>query len=139
MTFEEFKQLDYPDSLPMEIVLEQAFYKKQINFLVTVIAYEHSLNVEMHRKDSLFNEAATVITMGLSGNWKGKHKQTLIKRAIHIFNLNKTFPSGIYDKEYGYTNADKKEFDEQMKLHYGIDCDETNETRPDAPAQREAG
>ena len=121
MTFGEFKQLDYPDSLPMEIVLEQAFYKRQINFLITVIAYEHSLNEERRRKDSFFNEAATVITMGLSGNWKKKKdKESLIKRAIHILNLNKTFPKNIYNEQYGYTEEDKKEWDDFVEMHYGI-------------------
>lgn len=126
MTFGEFKRLDYPDNLPMESVLEQAFYNGQINFLATVVAYEHSLNKKLHRKDSLFNEASTVITMGLSGNWKGKHKPTLIKRAIHILNLNKTFPKNIYNEEYRYTDGDKKEWDEFVKIHYGIDCNETD-------------
>ena len=52
------------------------------------------------------------------GNWKGKHKESLIKRAIHILNLNKTIPSNIYNEQYGYTDEDKKEWDEFMKMHY---------------------
>lgn len=125
MTYGEFKKLDYPDDLPMEIVLSEAFYKNQINFLVATNAYVYALEKEKHRQSSLFNEASTVITMWLSGNWKKpKDKESLFKRAIHIFNLNKTFPSNIYNEQYGYTDEDKKEWDDQMKLHYGIECEE---------------
>ena len=127
MTFGEFKQLAYRDDLPMEIVLSEAFYKKQIDFLAATNAYVYSLEKAKHHQTSLFNEASTVITMWLSGNWKKpKDKESLFKRAVHIFNLNKTFPSNIYNKQYGYTDADKKQWDEQMKLHYGIDCNETD-------------
>lgn len=127
MTFGEFKQLDYRDDLPMEIVLSEAFYKKQIDFLAATNAYVYALEKAKHRQVSLFNEASTIITMWLSGNLKKpKDKESLFKRAVHIFNLNKTFPSNIYNKQYGYTDADKKQWDEQMKLHYGIDCNETD-------------
>jgi len=125
MTFGEFKKLDYNDNLEMEIVLSEAFYKHQINFLAATNAYTYALEKEKHHQSSLFNEASTVITMWLSGNWKKpKDKESLFKRAIHIFNLNKTFPSNIYNKQYGYTDEDKKEWDENMKLNYGIECEE---------------
>lgn len=125
MTFGEFKKLDYNDNLEMEIVLSEAFYKHQINFLAAMSAYTYALEKEIHRQSSLFNEASTVITMWLSGNWKKpKDKASLLKRAVHIFNLNKTFPPNIYNKQYGYTDEDKKEWDDQMKLHYGINCED---------------
>lgn len=125
MTFGDFKKLDYNDNLKMEIVLSEAFYKHQIDFLAATNAYTYALEKEKNRQSSLFNEAATVITMWLSGHWKKpKDKVALFKRAIHIFNLNKTFPSNIYNEQYGYTDKDKKAWDENMKRHYGIECEE---------------
>ena len=125
MNWGEFKKLDYHDDMPMEKVLSEAFYKKQIDFLASTVAYTYALEKTKHRQESLFNEASTVITMWLSGNWKKpKDKESLFKRAVHIFNLNKTFPSNIYNEQYGYTEEDKKEWDNQMKLHYGINCEE---------------
>ena len=118
MTFAELKNLNYPDCLEVEDVLADLFYKGYVNFLSAAVAYSNALEKDRHDKESLFNEAACVITMALSGNWKGKHKEPLIKRAIHILNLNKTFPSNIYNKQYGYTDGDKKELDEFMKMHY---------------------
>lgn len=118
MTFGELKNLNYPDCLEVEVVLADLFYKGHVNFLSAAVAYTNALEKDRHDKASLFNEAACVITMALSGNWKSKHKESLIKRAIHILNLNKTFPSDIYNEQYGYTDEDKKEWDEFMKIHY---------------------
>lgn len=118
MTFGELKKLNYPDYLEVEDVLADLFYKGCVNFLSAAVAYANALERDRHDKASLFNEAACVITMALSGSWKGKHKESLIKRAIHILNLNKTFPSNIYNEKYGYTDEDKKEWDEFMKMHY---------------------
>ena len=119
MKFGELKSLDYPDYLEVKDILGDLFYKGHVNFLDAAVAYITALEKERHDKNSLFNEASTVIAMALSGSWKGKHKETLIKRAIHILNLNKTFPSNIYNEKYGYTNEDKKEWDENMEMHYG--------------------
>ena len=99
-------------------MLADLFYKGYVNFLSAAVAYSNALEKDRHDKESLFNEAACVISMTLSGNWKDEHKESLIKRAIHILNLNKTFPSNIYNKQYGYTDGDKKEWDEFMKMHY---------------------
>ena len=118
MTLGELKNLNYPDCLDVEDVLADLFYKGYVNFLSAAVAYSNALEKDRHDKESLFNEAACVITMALSGNWNGKHKESLIKRAIHILNLNKTFPLNIYNEQYGYTDEDKKEWDEFMKMHY---------------------
>jgi hypothetical protein len=118
MKFGELKNLNYPDCMEVEQVLADLFYNGQVSFLSAAVAYSNSLERDRHDKESLFNEAACVITMALSGNWKGKYKEQLVKRAIHILNLNKTFPSNIYNDQYGYTSEDKKEWDEFMKMHY---------------------
>lgn len=118
MKFAELKSLGYPDHMEVKDVLADLFYKGQVSFLDAAVSYAYALEKERHDKNSLFNEAACVITMALSGNWKGKHKVSLIKRAIHILNLNKTFPRNIYNEQYGYTDEDKKEWDEFMKMHY---------------------
>ena len=125
MTYGEFKNLDYPDYVRMEDVLANEFYHHRIHLFSAIGAYTEALEREKHHQNSLFNEASAVIAMWLSGNWKKpKDKESLFKRAIHILNLNKTFPSNVYNNEYGYTNEDKKEWDEQMKLHYGVECEE---------------
>lgn len=126
MTFGEFKNLDYPDYYRMEEVLANEFYHHRIHLFSAIGAYTEALERERHNKESLFNEASAVIAMKLSGNYKGEHKESLIKRAIHILNLNKTFPSNVYNKEYGYTDEDKKEWDENMKLIYDFECEEEN-------------
>ena len=118
MKFGELKNLNYPDCMEVEQVLTDLFYNGQVSFLSAAVAYSNALERDRHDKESLFNEAACVITMALSGNWKGEHKEQLVKRAIHILNLNKTFPSNIYNEQYGYTSEDKKEWDEFMEMHY---------------------
>lgn len=118
MKFGELKNLNYPEHLEVEDILADLFYKGYVNFLSAAVAYSNALEKDRHDKESLFNEAACVITMALSCNWKGKHKESLIKRAIHILNLNKTFPANIYNEKYGYTDEDKKEWDEFMEMHY---------------------
>ena len=122
MNYKDFKSLEYPDNLPMEYVLADAFYKGLIDFQSASVAYTTALERERRKKTNLFIEAATVLQMWLSGNWKTKKDQeTLHKRAIHITNLNDTFPKNVYNSQYGYTDEDKDYWDDFTKLHYGED------------------
>ena len=122
MTYKDFKNLEYQDNLPMEYVLADVFYKGLVDFQTAFIAYTSALERERRKKTNLFIEAATVLQMWLSGNWKKKEdKEKLSKRAIHITNLNGTFPKNIYNAQYGYTDEDKAYWDEFTKMHYGDD------------------
>lgn len=125
MTFEDFKKLDYYPGMPMEYVLADVFYKGLIDFSTASVAYNKALERERKKRKAHFIEAATVLQMWLSGNWKDKKdKDTLHKRAIHITNLNDTFPKNIYNEQYGYTDEDKAYWDEFTEMHYGEDFNE---------------
>ena len=125
MTYKDFKNLNYPDAMPMESVLADVFYKGLVDFQTASIAYTSALERERRKKNCRFIEAATVIQMWLSGNWKKKEdKEKLSKRAIHITNLNDTFPKNIFNAQYGYTDEDKDYWDKFTKMHYGDDFNE---------------
>lgn len=121
MTFEDFKKLDYPDIMEMEDVLSDLLYKGQLGVNTVLYSYTTAIERERHKLNAQFNEATTVLAMGLSGNWRGDDKKELQKRAVHIFNLNKTFPANVYNEKYGYTEKDKERFDQFTELHYGED------------------
>ena len=122
MNYKDFKELNYADETPMEYVLADVFYKGLIDFQVASVAYNSALERERRKNRGHFIEAATVLQMWLSGNWNNKKdKETLQKRAIHITNLNDTFPKNIYNEKYGYTDKDKEYWDDFTNLHYGDD------------------
>ncbi len=122
MTYKDFKNLKYSDNLPMEYVLADVFYNGLVDFQTASIAYTSALERERRKKTSLFNEAVTVLQMWLSGNWEKKEaKEKLSKRAIHITNLNGTFPKNTFNAQYGYTDKDKAHWDEFTKVLYGDD------------------
>lgn len=122
MTVKDFKSLDYFDGLPIEVALADCFYKGLIDFQAASVAYTTALERKRRKETNHFIEAATVLQMWLSGNWKTKKdKETLSKRAIHIVNLNDTFPKNIYNREYGYTDEDKAYWDDFTQMHYGED------------------
>jgi hypothetical protein len=121
MTYEEFKNLDYPDSYPMEFVLADLMFNRQLDFVKVSQIYTNSLEKERHKLNSRFNEACINLTQLLGKNFKGKHKSEAQKRAVHTFNLCPTLPHHIHDEDYGYTEEDKKYWDEFTKRMYGID------------------
>lgn len=126
MTFEEFKTLDYPDNLPMEFVLGDLFFKGKIDFLMAMRAYVNALEKERHIQHCRFCEASISLTQILGKNFKGKHKEKALKRAVHTFNLTTNLPRNIHDEQYGYTEADKKFWDERCKELYGVELDLEN-------------
>ena len=119
MTVGEFKQLDYPDALPMEYALSQALFDGVIDINTIMSSYSRAMQVERHKLSSQFEEACICINMHLSKHWTGEHKKELEKRMIHIYNKTKTLPTHIYDEEYGYTEEDDKKEEENYNMHFG--------------------
>lgn len=118
MTFGEFKELGFPDIMPMENVLAQALFNRKIDVNEILNAYYHALEAERHKLTSQFEEACVCLNMHLSKSWKGENRKKLEKRMIHILNKSKTLPNHIFDKEYNYTNEDEKEQEQDYVMHY---------------------
>ena len=121
LKFKDFKNLEYPDMMPMREVLSDLLFKGILNPWEIIIPYTEALEKERHISFCKFEEACITLTQILGKNFKGKHKEGVIKRAIHIFNLTKTLVPHIHDEEHNYTEEDEKEWDEFFKLHYNID------------------
>ena len=119
MTFGEFKNLGYPSILPMEEALVKALLEGKINILEVNNTYSMALERERHDRKMRFEEACININQLLSGNYKGKDLKEVQQRAIHTLNMSETLPHNIYDKEYGYTEDDKKKWDEFYEMLYG--------------------
>lgn len=117
--FIDFKKLDYPDSMPMNLVLADMMYKGTLNLWNIIVPYTEAIEKERHLNKMKFEEACVNLTQMLGKNFKGKDKEQAIKRAIHTFNLNKTLVPHIHDDDYGYTEDDEKEWDDFCKLIYG--------------------
>ena len=118
MTYGEFKELGFPDIMPMENVLAQTLFDRKIDVSEVLNAYYHALEAERHKLTSQFEEACVCLNMHLSKTWKGENKKKLEKRMIHILNKSKTLPIHLYDKEYNYTKEDEKEQEEDYVMHY---------------------
>ena len=125
--FIDFKNLDYPDSMPMNLVLADMMYKGQIDTNFIMSCYTDAIERERHLNAMRFEEACVNLTQMLGKNFKGKDKEQAIKRAIHTFNLNKTLVPHIHDDDYGYTEGDEKEWDDFCKLIYGTNLKEGGE------------
>ena len=119
--FGDFKKMDYNDNLPFKYVLVDLLYKKIVDVNFVLSCYTDAIDKERHLNAMRFNEACINLTQMLGGDFKGKEKQKVIKRAIHTFNLNKTLVPHVHDKKYGYTGEDEKEWDEFCKNIYGTD------------------
>ena len=121
LRFIDFKYLDYTDVMPMKQVLSDLLYKGILNLWDIIVPYTEAIEKERHLNKMKFEEACVNITQMLGKNFKGKHRQEAIKRAIHTFNLTKTLVPHIHDEQYGYTEEDEKQWDELCKMHYGTD------------------
>lgn len=119
MTYGEFKNLGFPDFMPMENALEVALCNGQIDVSEVLLAYTRALQAEKHRLSSQFEEACICINMHLSKHWNSKeNRKKLNDRMIHIYNKTKTLPPHIYDNEYSYTEEDEKKEEENYQMHY---------------------
>lgn len=120
MQYRDFKNLNYPDDAPLEYVLADLMYNKQLDANTILLSYTNALERERHLLNCRFNEAAINIHQVLCGNFRKKsEKEEVMKRCIHTFNANKTVVSHIHDEKYGYTEEDEKKWDEFCELMYG--------------------
>lgn len=120
MTYKEFKNLDYPDEYSIEYVLRDLMFKKKLDFVTIAILYSKALEQQNTILDSEFTEASTCIYQLLSGNYIGKDKEEVIKRAIHIYNLNRKLFKDVLNKQYNYTESDLAKWDNFCEITYGI-------------------
>lgn len=107
MKFGDFKNLNYPDDLPMEYALISAMFEGKISMIEITNAYTKALEKERRLSSMKFEEACLNIFSLLS---IGK-KEEDIKRAIHTFNLSKTLGKHSLDKKFKYTEEDEKMWD----------------------------
>ena len=122
INFGEFKKLGYDDRLPLEYVLVDLLYKKQINVNQILESYTKAIEKAKYRSDRQFDEACVNLTAFLDNKFKDKEtKQKALKRAIHIFNTNERFVPHTYDEKYNYTSEDEKELDKFFENVYGSD------------------
>lgn len=119
LKFIDFKNLDYPDGTPMNLVLADLMYKGLIDTNTIMSCYTEAIEKDRHLNAMRFEEACTNLTQMLGDNFKGKEKQKVIKRAIHTFNLNTTLVPHVHDTKYGYTSDDEKKWDGFCELIYG--------------------
>jgi len=117
----DFKNLDYPDGMPMNLVLADLMYKGLINTNSIMSCYTEAIERERHLNAMRFEEACVNLTQIIGNRFKGKEKKKVIKRAIHTFNLTKTLVPHVHDDSYGYTEDDEQRWDELCKSIYGID------------------
>ena len=125
MTVKDLKAAldDYADMLPAHYALGDLFFKGKLDFLDAMRAYVDALEKERHIQNCRFCEASISLTQMLGGNFKGKYKEEMLKRAVHTFNLTTNLPRNIHNVQYGYTEEDKKYWDERTKELYGVDLD----------------
>ena len=129
MEYKDFQNLDYLPSTPMEVVLSDLLFKHQIDVNTVLIAYTSALEKQRHIDYCKFEEACINLTQILSPNFKiikpecknQNYKVEAIKRAIHTLNHSQCLPRNVHNEEYGYTEEDKKQWDEFCKMHYGDD------------------
>ena len=119
MTFRDFKSLDYCDELPLEDVLADVLYKGLLNVNTVLSAYTHAIEKDRHENKMRFEESCVCLTQHLSGNYKGEDRNKLHKRMISILNKSTTLPHHLWDKKYGYTEKDEKEWEDFYKTIYG--------------------
>lgn len=126
MKFKEFKQLNYHPDDTMEFILSDMLFRHQIDVNTILLAYTGALEKERHIGYCKFEEACSNLTQLLSPAFaivnptykKKDYKVDAVKRAIHTLNFSKTLPKDVRNSEYGYTEEDKKKWDEFCELHY---------------------
>lgn len=123
MTFGEFKNLNYPDNLPMEAALISAMFKRQISMVEITNAYTAALEKERRLSYMKFEEACLNIgeLLNMAELLKGGEDALVkaVKRAIHTINLSKTFTSNKINQKYGYVEDDERKWDAFCRTIYG--------------------
>ena len=105
----------------MELALVKAMMDGAINMMEITNAYTRALEAERYKSKMRFEEACTCLSQYLLGHYPKKNPNDMHNRMIHIFNRSETLPHDIYNKQYGYTEEDKKKWDEHCRMIYGTD------------------
>ena len=111
------EQYDYPKHMPLELVLADLMFKREIDVNTILASHARALEKERHLLSSRFNEAVINLTQMLDD--KFAKREDVYKRAIHTINLNKTLVPHIHDAKYGYTEEDEKKWDDFCESMYG--------------------
>lgn len=122
LTFGQIKNLNYPDGLSFESVLVDMLLKKQINVNEVLTAYSTSIEKEKHIYEKRFEESCYNLGQILSGNFTTEEqKSTMMKHAIHTYNMSNSMPSHVFDAQYGYTQDDELKWNEYCNRVYGAE------------------
>lgn len=121
LTFGQFKSMDYPNGLSFEYVLVDLLFKKQLNVNEILTAYSSAIEKENHINKMRFKEACVNLGQILSGNFTTEEQQsTMMKHAVHTYNMSDTMPSHVFDKQYNYTEEDEINWNEHCNRAYGF-------------------
>lgn len=120
LTFGQIKDLNYPDGVSFEYVLVDLLFKRQLNVNEILTAYSEAIEKENHINKMRFEEACGNLGQILSGNFKTEEqKSTMMKHAIHTYNMSNSMATHLFDEQYGYTEDDKAKWDEHCNTVYG--------------------
>lgn len=120
LTFGQVKDLKYSNALPFDIVLTDLLFKGLIDVNEVLTAYSKAIERENHINKKRFEEACFNLGQILSGNFKTEDQMsTMMKRAIHTYNMSNSMATHLFDEQYGYTEDDKAKWDEYCDRVYG--------------------
>lgn len=120
LTFGQIKELDYPDGQSFESVLVDMLLKKQINVNEVLTAYSTAIEKEKHIYQMRFEESCYNLGQILSGNFiTDEQKSTMMKHAVHTYNMSNSMPSHVFDTQYNYTQDDELKWNEYCNRVYG--------------------
>lgn len=120
LTFGQFKSMDYSDGLSFEYVLVDLLFKKQLNVNEILTAYSTAIEKENHINKKRFEEACFNLGQILSGNFKTEEqKSTMMKHAVHTYNMSDSMPPHVFDEQYNYTEDDEAAWDQHCDRAYG--------------------
>lgn len=120
LTFGQIKELDYPDGLSFESVLVDMLLKKYINVNEVLTAYNTAIEKEKYVYQMRFEESCYNLGQILSGNFTtDEQKSTMMKHAVHTYNMSNSMPSHVFDAQYNYTQDDELKWNEYCNRVYG--------------------
>lgn len=120
LTFGQVKGLDYPDGLSFESVLIDMLLKKQISVNEVLSSYSAAIEKERHIYKMRFEESCFNLGQILSGNFTTEdQKSTMLKHAIHTYNMSDNMATHVFDAQYNYTQDDESKWDEYCNRVYG--------------------
>lgn len=120
LTFGQVKTLDYSNALPFDVVLTDMLFKGLIDVNEVLTAYSKAIEKENHINKKRFEEACFNLGQILSGNFTTEEqKSTMMKHAIHTYNMSDSMPPHVFDDQHGYTEEDEAKWDEHCNRVYG--------------------